>query len=367
MAAASRPGSGIIPSMNRTDAAIGVILGTAVGDALGLPCEGLSRRRQQKWFPELDSYHLLFGRGLCSDDTEHTCLLAQSLIASGGEPNAFRRTFAWRLRWWFVGLPAGIGLATLRSICKLWLFVPAAWQGVYSAGNAPAMRSALLGVCFADDDAALVALNRIACRMTHTDPKAECGALAIALAARCSMNGTSSENYLQILSRLMEPHGAAGVELLTLVGRAHASASSGQATYAFMAELGCAAGVSGYMYVSVPAVLHAWFSHPNDYARALAAVIRCGGDTDTMGAMVGAIVGAGVGRAGIPQQWLDRLAEWPRTVDWMEQLGQRVAEATVAHVPMRPVPLSLPALVVRNAAFILLVLAHGVRRLLPPY
>ena len=51
------------------------------GDALGLACEGLSRRRQSRMFPDLDGYKLLpFGKGLCSDDTEHTCMLAQSLI-----------------------------------------------------------------------------------------------------------------------------------------------------------------------------------------------------------------------------------------------------------------------------------------------
>jgi hypothetical protein len=34
-------------------AIVGCILGTAVGDALGLACEGLSRRRQSRMFPEI--------------------------------------------------------------------------------------------------------------------------------------------------------------------------------------------------------------------------------------------------------------------------------------------------------------------------
>ena len=40
------------------------------------------------------------------------------------------------MRWWLLGLPAGIGMATLKGILKLWLFVPRRWQGAYSAGNA---------------------------------------------------------------------------------------------------------------------------------------------------------------------------------------------------------------------------------------
>lgn len=65
--------------MDRAEAAVGCILGTAVGDALGLACEGLSSDRQRRWFPSLDSYHLFLGKGLCSDDTEHTCMIAQSI------------------------------------------------------------------------------------------------------------------------------------------------------------------------------------------------------------------------------------------------------------------------------------------------
>ncbi len=152
--------------MNPDDAAVGCILGTAVGDALGLPCEGLAARRQRRRFPSLDGYHLLFGKGLCSDDTEHTCLIAQSMLVSGGDVDTFERDFVWRLRWWLLGLPAGIGFATLRSIIKLWLFLPGKFRGVYSAGNAPAMRSALLGVCFADDERRMVQFIRVSTRMS---------------------------------------------------------------------------------------------------------------------------------------------------------------------------------------------------------
>ncbi len=353
--------------MERAEAAVGCILGTAVGDALGLACEGLSRNRQKRWFPSLDGYHLLLGKGLCSDDTEHTCMIAQSILVSGGNEESFAGDFAWRLRWWLAGLPAGIGLATLRSIVKLWLFVPSGWRGVYSAGNGPAMRSALFGVCFADDEAKLAGLSRIATRLTHTDPKAECGALAIALAARCSMRGQAFEVFLADLARLTAVHGAAGAELVDLAVRAHASAAAGEPTEVFAQSLNCAKGVSGYMYHSVPAALHAWFSHPRDYSRAVTAIIRCGGDTDTTAAMLGAIVGAGVGRSGIPQKWLADLVEWPRTVSWMEDLALKAARAAQSGEPGAAHSISIAGLMLRNAGFFVLVLAHGLRRLLPPY
>ena len=351
----------------RAEAAVGCILGTAVGDALGLASEGLSKDRQKRWFPALDGYHLLLGKGLCSDDTEHSCMLAQSIIVSGGDEASLARDFAWRLRWWLVGLPAGIGFATLRSILKLWLFVPGKWRGVYSAGNAPAMRSALLGVCFADDEARLSRINRLIARMTHTDPKAECGALAIALAARCSMRGQGADVFLADLARLTAPLGAAGAELVDLATRARASADAGEATEVFGRSLGCSKGISGYMYHSVPAVLHAWFTYPRDYQAAVRTIIRCGGDTDSTAAMLGAIVGAGVGRAGIPVKWTEDLIEWPRTCRWMEGLARKAAQAAQRGKRGKAHPLSIVGLALRNTGFFILVLMHGLRRLLPPY
>lgn len=76
-----------------------------------------------KLFPDLDRYHLLAGKGFCSDDTEHACLVAQSLIRSAAredDVDVFARDLAWWLRFWLLGLPAGIGMATLKGVVRLW-------------------------------------------------------------------------------------------------------------------------------------------------------------------------------------------------------------------------------------------------------
>jgi len=125
--------------------------------------------------------------------------------------------------------------------------------------------------------------------------------------------------------------------------------------------------VSFTVYHSVPSVLHAWQSYPDDFSRALQAIIRCGGDTDTTAAMLGAIIGAGVRKQGIPKQWLGGLIEWPRTVSWMENLAIKAVTAVQNKKPGKAHSLSITGLAVRNMGFLLLVLMHGFRRLLPPY
>ncbi len=354
--------------MTKEASIIGCLLGTAVGDALGLACEGLSKQRQHAMFPNIERYHFFWGKGMVSDDTEHTCMVAQSLLVSAGDTENFVTSLAWRFRGWLLGLPAGVGFATLRAILKLWIGFSGRHSGVFSAGNGPAMRSALLGVCYGGSPEKLHELVRASTRMTHTDPKAEFGALSVAVAA--FMASTSAGNAVsphEYVRALQSNHHCHQQEFSELLGKTLESLTYGQTTEDFAKEIGCQNGVSGYMYHTLPIVLHAWLSHQHDFRAAVREVIRCGGDTDTTAAIVGAIIGAGVGKQGIPEEWLRDLWEWPRTVGWMERLGHRLAEAPAKDRPQTALSLPICGLLVRNLIFLVLVLGHGIRRGFPPY
>jgi ADP-ribosylglycohydrolase len=303
---------------------------------------------------------------MVSDDTEHTCMVAQALVASGGEVQAFARELAWRLRWWLMAVPAGAGLATLKATVKLWLGFPPNRSGVFSAGNGPAMRSAIIGAAV-DGLETVRTLVTAATRITHTDARAEHGALTVAYAAWLAKRASRVDGR-QFLSQLRSllPKDAAG-ELLTAIERAMLSLERGESTEAFAASLHLERGVSGYVNHSVPVSIHAWLRNQSDIRRAIVDVIRCGGDTDTTGAIVGGIVGSSVGKAGIPAEWLKGLADWPRTVRWMEELGNHVARAISLGRPGRPPQLPAVGLLARNAFFLAVVLLRGFRRGLPPY
>ncbi|MBI3067393.1 MAG: ADP-ribosylglycohydrolase family protein [Betaproteobacteria bacterium] len=355
-------------------AIIGCILGTAVGDALGLVCEGLRPGRQRAMYPEITGYRFLFGKGMCSDDTEHTLMLAQSLIETGNFhrealERKFVSNFAWRLRFWLLGLPAGIGMATLRAILKLWIGFPGTKSGVFSAGNAPAMRAALLGVCYGDDPGKMHALVRAATRITHTDPKAEHGALAVALAAHLTSSSSGRVDPHRFRAALGEMLGGEAAEFRGIVDGVAASLAGGENAASYARRIGCGGGVTGYVYHTVPVALHVWLVHQDDYRQAVTTVIRLGGDTDTTAAIVGAIVGARIGKEGIPREWLRNLWEWPRTAAWMEQVGVKLADCCAHGTVSAAVPVSALKLLARNAFFMIAVLIHGFRRLLvlPPY
>jgi len=341
----------------------GLLLGTAVGDALGLPAEGLSPARiKRRWKGEW-RMSLIFGRGMVSDDTEHAFFVAQSLLDSPTSAGRFRRNLASRLRWWFLGLPAGVGMATARACLKLWFGVSPERSGVFSAGNGPAMRSALLGAFFADDATRRREFVTASTRLTHTDPRAETAALAVAEAAAWIVSEPTPLNSL--LGRLRAC--GSSDEWCRICHRLEEALGASESVQEFACSLGLDHGVTGYAFHTVPVAIYAWLRHPNGFRSALIEALECGGDTDTVGAIVGALVGCGVGEKKIPPEWLHNLWEWPRTPQKMREAATRLTQAKVGHRPHPQVRYFWLGVLPRNLFFFLLVVGHGFRRLLPPY
>lgn len=327
--------------MTREEQVAGCLIGTAVGDAMGLPYEGLPpdphrRLDRPRWLP--------FGLGgMISDDTEHAYMIGQALLAAQGDPAQLERAFASELRWWFAAAPPALGWATLRACLKLCLGFPPSASGVWSAGNAPAMRAPLLGVIYRDDLTRLHATTCALTRLTHRDPRAEHAAWAVALAARlASLPGPIDEARFEqeVVARIECP------ELRRLLSNP--------------AWTTPATGVSGYCYATVPAALHCWLRHPADAPAALAEAICAGGDTDTVGAIVGALSGARLGPGAFPAAWQSGIHDWPVGLPALYTLAQALAEGK----PGTPRPdRLLPIRWLRNTSFFLVALGHLLKQL----
>jgi ADP-ribosyl-[dinitrogen reductase] hydrolase len=305
---------------------------------------------------------------MISDDTEHTVFVAQSLLAHPHEVSGFQRRLAWCLRLWLVSLPAGIGFATLRAILRLWVGFGPNRSGVFSAGNGPAMRAAPIGAFFAGDPARREEYVAVSTRLTHTDPKALVGAGVVArLAAWLVREGLAEKPPVEALVR--ELHDAdSDPEWRDRVARMATAARSGTSVPDFARSLGLTKGVTGYVHHTVPVAVYAWYRHFGDFEATLSAALDCGGDTDTVGAIAGALAGAVTGEEGIPGDWLSGLCDWPRSRRLLTRIADRL-EAAARGEPAAsgPVGYFWPALAVRNLVFLVVVVLHGFRRLAPPY
>lgn len=336
------------------------LLGTALGDSLGLPSEGMSRARiAKRWKGPLEQ-RFLFGRGMLSDDTEHTILASQSLLLCDGDPAVFQKRLAGKLRWWFAALPAGIGLATAKAILKLWIGFPPGRNGMFSAGNGPVMRAPILGVYFASDSRRREEFVKASTLLTHTDPKAVEAAWMAADCAAFAANGELRQDV--ILDRMKKIAGSP--EWRQPLQQIEASLAEGASVRQFADEMGFSKGVSGYSVHTMTMVLFIWLRHRGDFSTIVGEAIACGGDTDSVAAIAGGIAGAETSAFNL--KWLSTLSDFPYTMDYLTRLGSALAGSSEGE-SVKPPSVANWQIIPRNFLFFIAVLFHGFRRILPPY
>ena len=317
----------------------GVLLGTALGDALGLVCEGMSAKRIARRFGRLDRYHLLGRTGYVSDDTEQSALVAQALARHPGDLARCVRSFRWSLLGWFWRLPWGIGMATIRSCFKIMLGLSK--SGVRSAGNGSAMRAAVAGALFHDQPEKRREFGDAISRTTHTDERAVQGARFVA-----ELVAVGPEEARKVVT---EPLLGAALDQAT--GLAQRSASTSEA-----ADL---LKTSGYVVHTVPFALYCYLRYGDTPLLALQECISAGGDTDSIGAILGAWLGARHGEPGLPAHLIAEISDGPFGPTHLRALAAALASGSP------PPRYSWVRALFRNLALYPVVIFHGFRRLFP--
>lgn len=350
----------------KKESILGAIIGCKVGDSMGLLYEGIKPKRQKGMYPKIENQGFLFGKGLISDDTEHLIFTSYALYKSLGNEDIFEKLLAKALKKWFLTLPYGIGFATLKSSIKLLLGFSPKKSGVNSAGNGPAMRSGIIGICFGQDKDKLKKLVKISTRISHSDEKAEIGALVIAFSAYISStekNITPKEFYKKTKILLEEYNSKEFINLLLDV---ITSVEKGEKTSDFCERVFKGKGVSGYMYNTVPAVIHCWLSNQNNFKDGILEMIKCGGDTDTTSAILGTILGAKGNIEQIPNNWQNNVISFPYTPSYIEKISEALFNSLNGIKTDLKEPLNI-IILIRNIFLYPIVLFYGFRRLFPPY
>ena len=338
--------------MDLPDRLAGTLLGTALGDALGLPMEMLSPRVIARRFPRLDRFHMLGRVGFVSDDTEQSALVAQSLARHPGDPDACVWAFRRSLLGWFLRLPWGIGLGTLRACARI--AVGLRRSGVATAGNGAAMRAAIVGVFFHDDEVARRSTSDALARVTHTDPRAVEGARFVAEVAAMTVKHGDPAEALEAARAVVTE-----ATLAEAIGRAMALAREGAALDVATEAL----GTTGFVVHTVPFAAYAFARWGRDPMEAIAAVIRAGGDTDSIGAIVGAWCGALGGEGALPGELVGRIHDGPFGPTHLRALAADLAGARLGRTAVAQY--SPVYALARNLALYPVVLAHAARRIIP--
>jgi poly(ADP-ribose) glycohydrolase ARH3 len=302
---------------SENDRVRGALLGTFVGDALGMPFEGMPPAGIPDPLEMLDAR---LGRGTYTDDTQMAIALAESLLACDGvDAQALGRAFAEAhdpRRGYGSGTTEVLRL--VRSGIHPHEAASAAFEGEGSQGNGAAMRVAPVAVRYTDDASALAEAARASAGVTHSHPLAVDAAVAQAAAVGAALSGELP------LEAAFEA--ATTSELKARLTKARELLDSRPKP----AELATALGNSSRGHDSVPAAIYAAATHESVEA-AITFAVRCGGDTDTIGAMAGAIAAARSGASAIPARWLDALEQGPKGRSYVERLADELLDARHDH------------------------------------
>jgi poly(ADP-ribose) glycohydrolase ARH3 len=319
-----------------------------VGDALGMPVENWSAERIRRTFgvpdrmrpasPWLQAYAVLYGllkdprrglgesrlqRGSYTDDTQMMIALAESLAERGGFDGtdmAARFVADYDPR-------RGYGPGTVRALRLLRGGVP--WQeagrrlfgGNGSFGNGAAMRAAPIGVFHRND---LLELRRVAqesARITHAHPLGMEGAVLIAFAVALLQDEVPAAFAPEaFLRRLREAAAPLSAEFDGKLGRVEELLRNEPT----VEEVVRALGNDTSALAAVPAALYAVLSRAGSFRDAVVFAVSIGGDTDTIGAMAGALSGALHGVDAIPEEWLETLENGRRGREYVRRLADRI-------------------------------------------
>lgn len=305
----------------------GCLLGQAFGDAVGFMVEGQSPESCRSFVSEImnDQVALTMHQrgpyvfGQYSDDTQCARELLESLLTK----NRFdQNDYGHRIAELFVeDRIVGRGRATEAAAFRIAQGVPVNQAGTPApaAGNGSAMRAAPIGL-YARDRVQLIDWARRQGEVTHTDPRASAGAIAIARAVQLVQTDSRLEPYVfldDIASCAAQSSELFAAELRKLkdwlaMSPEHAVepiANAGK-DEDFVERWW---GISPYVVGSVLWSIYAFLKTPKDPWMSLETAIAVGGDVDTTAAMTGAISGCYNGIQALPMELLKLLndrGEW---------------------------------------------------------
>ncbi len=259
--------------------AAGCLLGQVIGDSLGALVEFKTAAQIAQAYPQgvrelADGgvFHTMAGQP--TDDSEMAIALARSLVRQG----AFNKEAVLEAyRTWLQSRPVDVGTTTERGLLGQ--------HTAESESNGSLMRISPVGVFAAGDPARAAAIAREDSALTHPNEVCveACAGYAAAIAA--GVGGASREAMIE--AALAHASGRAR--------EAIARGAAGTPPDDFQTHM-------GWVLIAVQNAFYCLAR--DDFESGLVETVGRGGDTDTNGAIAGALLGAAHGRDAIPARWI---------------------------------------------------------------
>jgi ADP-ribosylglycohydrolase len=279
----------------------GCVLGVAIGDALGMPTEGMQRDEIKKLYGYVEDFLPSplgdLKEGEWTDDTEQMVILAESIIDRIYlDPNDFASKL---VSWAETSSKIRTGPTTRRAIINLSRGIPWDRAGIDSATCGAAMRVAPIGLVYHFNLDLVERYAVISAFVTHRNESAFAGAIAVATAISTIVSDFDEEEMIaEVVSRIKK------YDPLISEKISYAAEIKDSGLEVAVEKL----GNSIMTWDVVPMAFYCFFSS-KDFSEAVKKGANAGGDTDSISAIAGAIAGAKFGAKKIPEDWKRRVKD----------------------------------------------------------
>jgi len=280
----------------------GAMVGFAVGDALGMPVEGMSVDEIRRIYGYVRDYlpspYGDLDAGEWTDDTEQMIALAESLLNTiYFDPS----DFAERLK--LIDCRR-IGPTTRIALRNLSLGVPWNRAGVESETCGSAMRVIPIGLLYSFSLDLVEKYSALSSIVTHRGP-AVGGAVAVAVGTACVVRGEDVREEVIGRVRKYDVRLAEKLEL----------ACDLEDTNRAIEVLGNTISVRDVVPLSFQIFLHS-----STFEECALKAVNSGGDADTIASISCGLKGCEVGLEGIPKRWVEGLKNVERLIELADGL-----------------------------------------------
>lgn len=280
----------------------GCLLGLACGDYLGLPFEYVNSEKTKKLFEQgykLDPFNKIntargkLPVGYYSDDTAQMICLAESLICKKfNTEDQLRRYREWLFNGYATPINGdkaiGVGQHTFKVLLNKKRTIPTEINNNdREGGNGALMRCAPIGLMYFDSKELLLKNSLLSALVTHNNEIAAFCCVVLAFFISYSIKNYEKKDFCRFLLNDNPDLPTAIINLLT---------QDFHETNLQHIE------TTGYALYTLDIALHSFFT-TDTFEDCLIASIGIGGDTDTQGAVAGALAGAFYREEAIPANW----------------------------------------------------------------
>ncbi len=315
----------------------GSLMGVAIGDTLGRPFEGKLRTEIYSIFTNFEDF-IQNKKNLFktyTDDTQLTLHTAEALIRGNGfNLNNFISEYVK----WLDDPPIGAGYGCISSINKLRYGVPWEKAASNSGGNGTAMRIAPVGLFYYKDLKGLKSAAIKSSVLTHSHPAASAASIVIARAIAYLIDKDpkirfSVDQFFDVIissiASSQEEIWEEFIESLNkLKSNLHVSIEAGLIKFSqigvkspfFIEDYLGHAFVHPYAISTVICSIFLFLKKLTSFKDCIFELATAGGDSDTVGAIGGALAGAYFGLKNIPNDLIKLVKNYKKILKISEEL-----------------------------------------------